>query len=89
MNRIKKTILSTIAAATILTGSTVVAPLVTAERSEAYSTSSCSYFYKQNIGSYTWTRYTQCYFDYTWWEESWLGGSHKDGWYSWPTPVGA
>ena len=85
--KIRKFLASAALAFGVVAGTTVVAPVAVAQPAQAYTTTGCYTYYKQNIGTYTWTKWTSCYFDYTWWEESWFGGSHVDGRRDWPTPT--
>lgn len=56
---------------------------VTAAPAQAYTDYNC---YNKVITdaygriSYPVLYYKSCWRDYNWWEESWLGGLHKDGW---------
>lgn len=53
---------------------------------EAVTKTQCYYGYRNN-GSYPGVRVRYCYYDYNWWEESWMGGSNRDGWYYEHVPV--
>jgi hypothetical protein len=67
-----------LAAALAVTGGTV-AQVGTADlnsKAEAYTATQC-----HTVWYNGWQANTVCYYDYNWWEESWMGGSHKDGWY--------
>ena len=79
MNKIVKTTTTALMATTILFGGLFVAPVATAEKAEAYTASSCYSYYE-----YGWQKVTMCWIDYNWWEESWMGGSRRDGWYRMP-----
>jgi hypothetical protein len=85
MNRMKKIAASAALTAGILLGATVVAPLSTAEKAEAYTTSSCTTIRTMTyLNSYVWTNRTTCYYDYNWWEEVW---GYRDGWYASYAPI--
>lgn len=76
MNRIKKIATSGLVALGLTMGATVVAPLANASPAEAYTVSGCYTSYYNG-----WRADRICYYDYNWWEESWMGGSLRDGWY--------
>lgn len=59
-----------------------VGQVVSAPRAEALTKYNCTspYLYYG-----FWHR--TCYYDYNWYEESWWGGSKKDGWYREPYTV--
>lgn len=73
-------------AAGITLGTTVIAPVANATPAHAVTTSSCRITYIPN-GTYPGLKVQSCYYDYNWWEESWMGGSHRDGRYYVPVPV--
>lgn len=50
------------------------AQAVTAEAAEAYTDKCQSYKYWQSSNHY----FIFCHRDYNWWEESWMGGNHRD-----------
>lgn len=66
---------------------TAVAAPVAAAPAMAYTTYNCYYGYRTDGGSYPGTKVKYCYYDYNWWEESWAGGSHRDGWYYTHVPI--
>jgi hypothetical protein len=85
MNRMKKTVASIMVAAGVMLGATVVVPLSTAEKAQAYNTYNCSSVRTLTyLNSYVWTTRTTCYYDYNWWEEV-LG--YRDGWYTSYAPI--
>lgn len=79
MNKFKKTALAVVAAAVVAVSG--AAPAM------AYTTYNCYYGYRTDGGSYPGTKVKYCYYDYNWWEESWAGGSHRDGWYYTHVPI--
>lgn len=89
MKRIKKLLLSVGLAATLALTAGTVAQVATAHntsKAEAYTATQCRIEYRLT-GTYPGYKVNVCYFDYNWWEESWMGGSHRDGWYYTPIPV--
>lgn len=67
-----------------MTGLVTTGSAVAADPASAYTDSKCYKQYDRKPFSYElvyplqW-RYS-CWRDYNWWEESWMGGSHRDGW---------
>lgn len=70
----------------ITLGTTIIAPVANATPAHAVTKSSCYYTYLLT-GTYPGTRVYSCYYDYNWWEESWAGGSHRDGRYYVSVPI--
>lgn len=76
MNRVKRAFATVGLSVGILVGAVVAAPVATAAPAHAFTATQChTEWYKG------WQAYTVCYYDYNWFEESWMGGSHRDGWY--------
>jgi hypothetical protein len=76
LKKLVKIITTTLATTGILLGTLVAAPVAMAEPAHAYTTSGCHQQWYNG-----WRLDTICYYDYNWWEESWMGGSRRDGWY--------
>jgi hypothetical protein len=83
-NKLRKSVaVAALAGMLAVTGGTV-AQVATAENSKAQA-----YSYTQGPQKWQNDRYYSggraycgvwAYVDYDWWEESWFGGSHRDGW---------
>lgn len=65
-----------------MTGLVTAGSAVAAPAASAYTDSYCYKKYDKNGYQLIYPlRYRiSCYRDYSWWEESWLGGNHSDGW---------
>lgn len=77
---LKKKLATLALAAGLAVGLAPVTALVEADSASAVTKTQCFTWYGQNTGSYTWTLYKTCYYDYSWWEEvnyPWP----RDGWY--------
>lgn len=84
VNKVLRVIASAVASLGIVLGMVVVAPVANAQPAHAATTSSCYYTYILT-GTYPGTRVYSCYYDYNWWEETFLG--KRDGRYYNRVPV--